>query len=165
MPVKAKRTRKSSIRGPKHFYEPLGVQLTIIGATESSVFGKCFIVAAEPHERTFRADGFRFEFAEERNALWDTLHKKELKRLAAKLKAQKAADQRARDDAYDSVAEENAGDERGKLDVSWDGDLSREDDPQDFGVAPLDTNQEDLEESPDNSEIVESQIIGSEFAA
>lgn len=156
MPRSNRRTRKSSTRGPQYCYEPLGMHFRIIGATESAVFGRCFIVAAEPHERTFRAEGFRFDTTEERNSLWEELHKRELKRLATKLKAQKAADKKNHDDDYDS----HAAADNEERDSVW----STSYEPEDCGVPPRGDNDDDSESVIRSEDIVDSQIIDPEFA-
>lgn len=83
-----------------HFYKPLNRHFEIIGATESSVFGRCFVVAASPHERTFRADGFEFDTTQDRDSLWEKLHATELKRLAAVAKKNKQSRRRRQEDDY-----------------------------------------------------------------
>jgi hypothetical protein len=88
----------------KHYYVPLAELFRIIGATESSVFGRCFVVEALPRERTFRADGFEFASVEERDTLWESLHKTELKRRVAKeTKKRYAAKQRDRDEESENL--------------------------------------------------------------
>jgi hypothetical protein len=74
----------------EHFYKPLNTHFEIIGATESSIFGPCFVVEASPRERTFRADGFVFDSDEARDSLWEKLRATELKRLAVVEKKQKS---------------------------------------------------------------------------
>jgi len=82
----------------EHFYKPLSTSFAIIGATESSIFGRCFVVEASPRERTFRADGFEFETTQDRDSLWEKLHATELKRLAAVARKKKPRKRQADDD-------------------------------------------------------------------
>jgi hypothetical protein len=73
------------------------------------------VVEALPHERTFRADQFEFDTVEERDALWEMLRAKELKRLKNKRvkengRARKQRDRvRQEQNDYDAQVDESLG--------------------------------------------------------